>query len=125
MCIICVYRAAIVMEYVDGGTLKNQILTADSPIEEAVVVDWVSQVAAALHYIHSMNLLHRDIKSENIFISSTGIVKVGDFGTARSLTNAGNLAETVIGNACISLVHGLCYHAATTSTLCTRHIHVT
>ena len=48
-------RCAIVMEYVDGGTLKQQIISAgDRYLEEGLILYWIAQITAALHYIHSM-----------------------------------------------------------------------
>ena len=58
---------------------------------EQQVLDWVVQLALALQHIHERRILHRDVKSKNIFLSLTDsgerIVKLGDFGVARPLVS--------------------------------------
>lgn len=72
----------IVMEYMDGGTLRDR-LRSGCPLPFDQVVTIVGQVCDALQYAHKMGIYHRDIKPENIFFSSDGQVKLGDFGIAR------------------------------------------
>lgn len=56
-------------------------------LPEAVILNWFTQIAAALNYIHSHKILHRDIKTSNIFLNSNGDIKIGDFGISRVLEN--------------------------------------
>lgn len=70
----------IVMEFVDGGTLEHR-LRADRP-SLVVVVDWLAQVADAVHYAHKQGFIHRDLKPNNILIDSSGRARVVDFGLA-------------------------------------------
>jgi serine/threonine protein kinase/tetratricopeptide (TPR) repeat protein len=72
----------IVMEYVEGKTLKA-IITQDGALPLAKLLDIGIQVADALEAAHSINLVHRDIKSANILITPRGHVKVLDFGLAK------------------------------------------
>lgn len=51
----------------------------------------------ALNYIHENRILHRDIKSSNIFVTSNGYVKIGDFGISRVLEHTYDSANTVVG----------------------------
>ena len=51
----------------------------------------------AISYCHSRKILHRDIKSSNIFLTSNGTLKLGDFGIARLLENTRDFAKTVVG----------------------------
>ena len=77
----------IVMEYVEGHTVKDLISDGTAvPINEAVEI--VSGVLAALEYSHANHLVHRDIKPGNIMLTSEGKIKVMDFGIARALTDS-------------------------------------
>lgn len=83
----------IVMEYVNGQTLKERIKTAGS-LPPQGAVDIAVQVLAALEHAHSHGVVHRDIKPQNILLTGSGQVKVADFGIARAvgtqtLTDAG------------------------------------
>ncbi|KAJ9448582.1 putative serine/threonine-protein kinase A [Diplonema papillatum] len=81
---------AIVTEYCDGGDLEH-FLTArkdrgdpDLPEDEALRL--FVQMCLAVSYLHSKNIIHRDLKAANFFLCSTGVVKVGDLGIARDDT---------------------------------------
>jgi len=77
----------IVMEFVQGMTLKSYILQNSRPKpEEAVRI--VLQICDALIHAHSENVIHRDIKPQNIIITPDGRVKVTDFGIARAAVDA-------------------------------------
>lgn len=88
----------LVMEYLVGRNLK-EVITSEGPLEPAKVVDIGRQVAAALQAAHKHEIVHRDIKPQNIIITDEGEVKVADFGIARSM--AGNVTQTasIIGTA--------------------------
>lgn len=90
----------IIMEYADGGDLaaaikRKQPLRQRFRQEEAISV--LLQCARALQHIHLRHIVHRDVKSQNVFLTSTGEVKLGDFGVARVLEAAGDFAVTAIG----------------------------
>ena len=88
----------IVMEYVDGGDLANKIKTrGNRHFVESDILRIFIQITLALQYIHSKNIVHRDIKPQNIFLTRVGVVKLGDFGVARSLQGTQDLCQTVIG----------------------------
>jgi len=77
----------IVMEYVDGITLKEYINDhAPLSVEEAVNI--AIQICDALDHAHQNNIIHRDIKPHNILISKNGRIKVTDFGIARAVSSA-------------------------------------
>src|SRR5262249_7478413 len=74
----------IVMEYVDGRTLNELVEAAPSqrlPLETAL--DVVQQVAMALDYAQSAQIVHRDIKPANIIVTHDGRAKIADFGIAK------------------------------------------
>lgn len=75
----------LVMDYVDGISLRKRL--GQGPLSETEVVQVLGQACQALGYAHSVDVIHRDVKPENILIQSNGMVKVVDFGIAR-LTSA-------------------------------------
>ncbi|MGE5704801.1 MAG: protein kinase domain-containing protein, partial [Clostridia bacterium] len=77
----------IVMEYIEGPTLKDVINTHGAlPVEDAVRI--AVQVCDALDHAHQNKIIHRDIKPHNILIGRNNRVKVTDFGIARAVTQA-------------------------------------
>lgn len=77
----------IVMEIVEGRTIRDLLLNAEAPgPEQALII--VSGVLEALAYSHQHGIVHRDIKPANVIITNAGAVKVMDFGIARALHGA-------------------------------------
>ena len=60
-------------------------------------MDVFYQMTSALRYIHDRNVLHRDLKTANIFLTKEGMVKIGDFGISKMLTTRQGGAQTVLG----------------------------
>ena len=81
----------IVMEKLEGESLKQRM--RGNPIEIEALLDVGVQVAEALHALHTKGIIHRDIKPANIFITSSGQVKVLDFGLAKFSRDAVAAAE--------------------------------
>jgi len=71
----------LIMEYVEGETLTEHLRRGPLPIDRAI--DMALQIAEALGWSHSRGVLHGDLKSSNIMLTSTGAVKILDFGLAR------------------------------------------
>jgi serine/threonine-protein kinase len=91
----------IVMEYVDGPTLRD-IIRADGPMDPAKATEIAGEVAAALAAAHARGIVHRDVKPANVLIASAaGTVKVADFGIARAANarQALTMPGTVLGTA--------------------------
>ena len=75
-------QLVMVMEYVEGTTLATRL--EQSPIPAADAVSYMDQVLAALSYAHAQKVIHRDIKPANMMLTPEGVVKLMDFGIARS-----------------------------------------
>lgn len=76
----------IVMEYASGGDLHThiqQVKERGERIPEAQIWEWLKQMASALFYIHSQRILHRDLKTQNIFLTEDNNIKIGDFGVSK------------------------------------------
>ena len=84
-------QLVMVMEFVEGETLANRL--ARAPLSTAETVKYADQVLSALAYAHKQNIIHRDIKPANMMLTPQGVVKLMDFGIARSATD-GSLTST-------------------------------
>lgn len=73
----------IAMEYIDGETLRQRLSRSSMTISE--VLDFAVQIAGALVAAHRANIVHRDMKADNVMVSRNGYVKVLDFGLAKPL----------------------------------------
>ena len=86
-------QLVMVMEYVKGQTLEQRAHQSPIPMPVATVVEYVSQALSALSYAHARSVIHRDIKPANLMVTSDGVVKLMDFGIAKSRLDI-NLTRT-------------------------------
>jgi serine/threonine-protein kinase len=75
-------RLVMIMEYVEGFTLDQRAKQSPLPLDE--VLDYITQVLSALSYAHSRGVIHRDIKPGNMMVTPHGVLKLMDFGIAKS-----------------------------------------
>ncbi|XP_022087261.1 serine/threonine-protein kinase NIM1-like [Acanthaster planci] len=86
----------LVMEYAAGGELFTKI-SNEGKLSEAECKPIYAQVVAAVHHMHSKNIIHRDLKAENVFYAANGLVKVGDFGFSTTFKQ-GEMLNTFCGS---------------------------
>jgi len=78
-------NAYLVMEYIQGTTLENQLEIAEGPLDEGLVMGWALQLCDVLHYLHTrpQPIIFRDLKPSNVMVTKEGQIKLIDFGIAR------------------------------------------
>uniref|UniRef100_A0A8C4P387 Serine/threonine-protein kinase Nek9 n=1 Tax=Dromaius novaehollandiae TaxID=8790 RepID=A0A8C4P387_DRONO len=88
----------IELEYCNGGNLYDKILRQkDKLFEEEMVIWYLFQIVSAVSCIHRAGILHRDIKTLNIFLTKANLIKLGDYGLAKKLNSEYSMAETLVG----------------------------
>ena len=90
----------IVTEYADGGDLSEKIKerkNKNNNFTESEILDYFTQICLAIRHIHKKKIIHRDLKSGNIFLMKNGFVKLGDFGIAKGFQKTMDKAKTMVG----------------------------
>ena len=88
----------LVTDYCDAGDLYQLLQTKRVHLKEEAIKDWFVQLCLAVQYIHERKILHRDLKTQNIFLTKAGDAVLGDFGIARVFkSQKKEMASTVIG----------------------------
>lgn len=91
-------RLCIVMDYADGGDVHMELKRQNGILlPEAKIIEWFVQSVFALKHVHGRKVLHRDLKTQNIFLMASGQIKLGDFGIARVLDATKEFAKTMVG----------------------------
>lgn len=94
-------RPVLVMEFVPGQTLEDRVHDANAPLLEQDVVRYGIQVAQVLHYLHSQQpaIIYRDLKPSNIMVTPDGVLKLIDFGVARTYKERKSKDTVAMGSA--------------------------
>ncbi|XP_040268296.1 serine/threonine-protein kinase Nek9 isoform X1 [Bufo bufo] len=88
----------IELEYCNGGNLFDKIVRQKEQLFlEEMVVWYLFQIVSAVSCIHRAGILHRDIKTLNIFLTKANLIKLGDYGLAKQLNSEFSMAETCVG----------------------------
>ncbi|XP_035521912.1 LIM domain kinase 1-like [Morone saxatilis] len=87
-------RINFVSEYIQGGTLRETIVKMDKDFPWSIRVGYAKDIAAGMAYLHSMNVIHRDLNSHNCLVRENQSVVVADFGLARLVTEERNQGRT-------------------------------
>ncbi len=85
-------RPYLALEFVDGGSLDKQILGQPQPPRDAARK--VETLARAIHVLHQQGIVHRDLKPANVLVTSTGTLKITDFGLAKRLDSSVGFSRT-------------------------------
>lgn len=98
--IFYVFSLFINLFKIEGGDLSKKIQemkNMNSRFSENQILDWFTQICLALKHVHDRKILHRDLKSQNIFLTRDNTIKLGDFGIARILSSTYEKAKTMVG----------------------------
>ncbi|XP_066463760.1 serine/threonine-protein kinase Nek9 isoform X2 [Eleutherodactylus coqui] len=88
----------IELEYCNGGNLFDKIVRQKEQLfPEEMVIWYLFQIVSAVSCIHRAGILHRDIKTLNIFLTKANLIKLGDYGLAKQLNSEFSMAETCVG----------------------------
>jgi eukaryotic-like serine/threonine-protein kinase len=89
-------RACLVMEFIWGESLEKRLTATNAPLLETDVLKWAVQLCEALHYLHTRQppIIFRDMKPSNVMVTNAGLVKLIDFGIARTY-KVGKKRDTV------------------------------
>ena len=77
----------IFLEYVPGGSVTS-LLRNYGAFEEPLVRNWVRQILLGLNYLHSRDIIHRDIKGANMLVDNKGGIKISDFGISKKVEDS-------------------------------------
>lgn len=90
----------VITELAKNGDLSQMIENHKNKqlkFDENQIIDWLTQISMALIHIHNKKVIHRDLKPNNLFLSSHNIIKLGDFGVSKNLFFTNQLAGTIVG----------------------------
>lgn len=95
-CFVKNYKLWVIMEFVNGGSLFELLMPG--PVnDEKLILIIAKEILIALEYLHNQGKIHRDLKSQNILLSSNGEVKLTDFGVSTQLSSNFSRRNTTVG----------------------------
>lgn len=88
----------MLIEYAHNGDLLNHIQCLGGPVSSAWCKIWMYQLCDAVSYLHQLNIIHRDLKLENLLLDSNNNIKIADFGFSCDISTSQSLSETYCGS---------------------------
>jgi serine kinase len=110
-CILRSTKIYMILEYACGGDMLSYIQKLSGPVPDKDCKLWMRQICSALQYLHQNNIIHRDLKLENLLIDSKRNIKLCDFGFSKDLNtvSADELSRTYCGSKAYASP-GLCFY---------------
>ncbi|RMZ95513.1 testis-specific serine threonine- kinase 3-like [Brachionus plicatilis] len=98
--IINAHKIYMILEYANGGDLLSYIQKINGPVADKDCRNWMKQICSAVGYLHHRNIIHRDLKLENLLMDSSRNIKLCDFGFSKDLNSldSDNLSRTYCGS---------------------------
>ena len=91
-------RLCIVQDYCAGGDLYQRLKAQRGVLlPERRVIEWFTQILLGLKHVHDRKVLHRDLKTQNVFVTARDGLTLGDFGVSKVLAGTHQLASTAVG----------------------------
>jgi serine kinase len=100
-CIVHGDKIYMLLEYAKGGDMLNYIQNIKGPVNDKDCKLWMRQICSAVSYLHQMNIIHRDLKLENLLLDANRNIKLCDFGFSKDLnqlTGVDELSRTYCGS---------------------------
>ena len=90
----------MIMDYCEFGDLSVYIKSRkenNQLLDEELIINLLVQMLFGINYLHDRKILHRDLKTQNVFIDAEGTIKIADFGISKMLDHTQQMANTIVG----------------------------
>ena len=91
------HRRGVVTKGYYPAVVGDTQITLPSGLPESIAVDWFTEILLGMKHVHDRKVLHRDLKTQNVFLTADGRCRLGDFGVSKVLNGTHNLASTAVG----------------------------
>jgi NIMA (never in mitosis gene a)-related kinase len=91
------HRRGVVTKGNYPAVVGDSSITLPSGLPESIAVDWFTEILLGMKHVHDRKVLHRDLKTQNVFLTADGRCRLGDFGVSKVLNGTHNLASTAVG----------------------------
>ena len=91
------HRRGVVTKGYYPAVVGDSSIPLPSGLPESIAVDWFTEILLGMKHVHDRKVLHRDLKTQNVFLTADGRCRLGDFGVSKVLNGTHNLASTAVG----------------------------